>query len=199
MKHRKHRGPPWHDFWNHAPPGRSPHEWRAMFEQFLGEPPEDHWMFGGRRFRPWQMGEWVFNPFVSMALSKGGGLLPLYVLHLLNQKSRYGNELMTLITERTGHGWVTNPGAVYPLLNELEEQGLILGGWDDLTRRTVRHYTITDAGRDELDRLRAVMKPKLKEALEVLHDMLDDLDDMATDIHDSRNDTPGSEKGSDDE
>jgi hypothetical protein len=34
-------------------------------------------------------------------------------------------------------------------------------------------------GRDELDRLKAVMRPKLREALEVLKDMLDDLEEDA--------------------
>jgi PadR family transcriptional regulator PadR len=177
MPGRRSRGPHWQNFWKHGPPMGDPHAWRVVFEQFLGQPPEDHWMFGGRRFRPWQMGEWVFNPFVAMALSKGGGLLPLYVLHLLDQSPRYGNELMTLIEERTAGGWGTNPGAIYPLLNDLEEQGFVTGEWEDPERRTVRRYTITEAGREELARLKAVMRPKLHEALEVLKDMLEDLEE----------------------
>ena len=189
MKRRK--GPPWRNFWAHESLPPDPRAWREAFEQFLGQPLEDHWMFGGRRFRPWQMGVAFFNPFVSMALSKGGGLLPLYVLHLLDQGSRYGNELMTLIEERTEGGWVTNPGAIYPLLNDLEEQGLITGEWDDPDRRTVRHYAITGAGRDELDRLKAVMRPKLREALEVLKDMLDDLNDEETEVAEERDDSNG--------
>lgn len=186
-RHRRH-GPPWHDFWEHGPPGHDPHAWREMFERFLGQPPEHHWMFGGRRFKPWQVGEPFFNPFVAMALSKGGGLLPLYVLHLIAQKPRYGNELMSLIEDRTSGAWGTNPGAIYPLLNELEEQSLITGEWEDPDRRTVRRYTITRAGRDELDRLKAVMRPKLHEAIEVLKDMLDDLEDM--DLDDDTEDEP---------
>jgi len=150
-----------------------------MFEQFLGQPPEEHWMFGRRRFRPWLMGETVFNPFVAMALSKGGGLLPLYVLHLLESEPRYGNELMSLIAERTRGAWGTNPGAIYPLLNDLEAHGLIRGEWDDPRRRTVRRYTLTEQGREELVRLKAVMRPKLREGIEVLLDILDEIDDEA--------------------
>lgn len=171
MRRRRH---PWHDFWQHGP--HDPNAWREMFAQFLGQPPEQHWMFGGRRFKPWQMGEAFFNPFVAIVLSKGGGLLPLYVLHLLDQQPRYGNELMSMIEKRTAGGWATNPGAIYPLLDDLEEQRLIAGEWADPDKRTVRRYTITDAGRDELDRLKAVMRPKLREALEVLKDMLEDLE-----------------------
>ena len=170
-------GPPRRDFWQHGPPMPDPHAWRAMFEEFFGQPLEDHWMFGGRRFKPWQVGEAIFNPFVAMALSKGGGLLPLYVLHLLEAEPRYGNEIMSLIEERTGGAWGTNPGAIYPLLNDLEDQEFITGEWSDPARRTVRRYHLTEAGREELDRLKAVMRPKLREALEVLRDVLDELED----------------------
>jgi DNA-binding PadR family transcriptional regulator len=175
---KRHTGPPWANFWQHGPPPADPHAWRKLLEQVLGQPPENHWMFGGRRFRPWLVGEPFFNPFVAMVLSKGGGLLPLYVLYLLGEEPRYGNELMSLINDRTGGGWGMNPGAIYPLLNELEDQGLVAGEWEDPDRRTVRRYTITAAGREELDRLKAVMRPRLREALEVLKDMLDDLDDV---------------------
>ena len=177
MSRRRHKHRHRRDFWQHGPPWHEPHAWRAEFEEFLGQPPEDHWMFGGRRFRPWQMGEAIFNPFVAMALSKGGGLLPLYVLHLLDQGPHYGNELMGLITERTGGGWGTNPGAIYPLLNQLEGQGFIRGEWEDPERRTVRRYALTEAGDDELARLKAVMQPRLREAIDVLRALLDDLED----------------------
>ncbi len=111
-----------------------------------------------------------------MALSKGGGLLPLVVLHLIADEPQYGNAIMAEIEERTGGAWGTNPGAIYPLLTDLEEQGLVTGEWDDPDRRTVRRYAITDRGLDELERLKAVMQPKLKEAITVLKDILDDLD-----------------------
>jgi PadR family transcriptional regulator PadR len=176
----KRRGHHRNDFWQHGAPRPDPDAWRDLFERFLGQPPEDHWMFGGRRFRPWQMGVAFFNPFVSTMLSKGGGLLPLYVLHLLDQQARYGNELMNLIEARTAGGWVTNPGAIYPLLDDLEEQGLVAGEWEDPDKRTVRRYSLTEAGREQLDQLKAVMRPKLREALEVLKDMLEDLEDETT-------------------
>lgn len=188
----RRRGPhgPGRDFWHHhGPPGPpNPRAWREAFAEFLGEAPEEHWMFGGRRFRPWLMGEAGFNPFVAMALSKGGGLLPLYVLHLIAQEPRYGNALMTAIEERTGGAWGTNPGAIYPLLNDMEEHGLIEGDWEDPDRRTVRRYTITARGREELDRLKAVMRPRLQEALDVLSDVLDDLDSTSSEGDDAAGD-----------
>jgi DNA-binding PadR family transcriptional regulator len=153
--------------------------WRRFFSEYLGVAPEHHWLFGGRRFRPWFSGRWgppnLFNPFVSVVMSKGGGLLSLYVLHLLTEKPRYGNDIMRQIQERTGGQWGSNPGAVYPLLSALEERGLVEGTWEDVRKRTRRIYSLTPAGHQELDRLRDVIRPKLQEAISVLRDLYDDL------------------------
>jgi DNA-binding PadR family transcriptional regulator len=108
-------------------------------------------------------------------LSKGGGLLSLYVLHLLSEKPRYGNDIMREIEERTQGRWGSNPGAVYPLLSVMEESGFVNGAWEDPTKRTRRVYSLTPAGRQEMDRLKEVIRPKLEEAISVLRDLLDDL------------------------
>ena len=149
--------------------------WREFFHDFMGAWPEQHWAFGGRRFNPWHQGIDAFNPFVASLLSKGGGLLPLYVLHLLAQKPRYGNELMEIITERTGGQWVANPGAIYPLMNDLEKQGLVIGDWEDPRKRTVRIYRLTSAGEQEMERLKAIVRPKLVEAIEAMQKLASDL------------------------
>ena len=119
--------------------------------------PEEHWIFGGRRFSPWHQGIDTFNPFVATLLSKGGGLLPLYVLHLVAQKPRYGNEIMDLLAERTNGQWVSNPGAIYPLLTLLENEGFIEGKWEDPEKRTVRIYTITPTGQAEVARIKMIV------------------------------------------
>lgn len=155
-------------------------EWEAHFADHLGMPPQKHWLFGGRRFKPWFSRRWgppaLFNPFVAELLSKGGGLLPLYVLHLLAQKPRYGNDIMRAIGERTHGRWASNPGAVYPLLNAMEDRGLVEGDWEDADKRTRRIYRLTPEGQDEYERLKDVMRPKLEEAINVLRDLYDDLD-----------------------
>lgn len=149
--------------------------WREFFHNYMGTWPENHWAFRGRRFNPWHQGKDAFNPLVASLLSKGGGLLPLYVLHLLAQQPRYGNEIMEKLSERTNGQWVANPGAIYPLMTVLEEQGFIIGKWEDPVKRTVRIYEITELGKKELPRLKAVVLPKLEETLEVLENMADDL------------------------
>ena len=75
--HRKRRGRRRHDFWHEWREERSRHwkdgkhpkaryraqKWREFFHAFMGEYPEDHWAFRGRRFNPWRQGEDAFNPF----------------------------------------------------------------------------------------------------------------------------------------
>ena len=155
---------------------RRANHWRTFFHEYMGAWPEEHWALSGRRFNPWRQGDAAFNPLVANLLSKGGGLLALYVLHLLAERPHYGNELMEAISQRTGGGWAANPGAIYPLINVLEEQGLVKGAWEDDRKRTVRHYELTETGRIELDRLRAIFKPKLHEAIEVLQALAGDLE-----------------------
>lgn len=163
----------------HAAPPRAEvrHAWREFFRAHLGNAPENHWLFKGRRFTPWQQGDEDFNPFVSSLLSRGSGLLPVYVLHLLAQKPRYGNEIMTIISMRTGSQWQANPGAIYPLMMQLENRGFITGEWEDPRKRTTRIYSITPEGVDELENLKTILVPKLDAAREVLVRLTADLTD----------------------
>jgi DNA-binding PadR family transcriptional regulator len=153
--------------------------WRDHVAEFLGIAPEKHWLFRGRRFKPWFSGSWgppsMFNPFVAVVMSKGGGLLSLYVLHLLEEKPRYGNDIMREIEERTQGRWGSNPGAIYPMLSVMEERGLIVGEWEDPDKRTRRVYQLTPEGHRELARLKEVMRPKLEEAIHVLRTLHEDL------------------------
>jgi DNA-binding PadR family transcriptional regulator len=115
------------------------------------------------------------NPFVGLVLSKGGGLLPLYVLHLLSGKPRYGNDIMHELEERSGGTWSSNPGAVYPLLRSLERHGLLSGEWEDPDKRTRRVYRLTEQGQREYAELKQMMKPGLEEALGVLRTLYAEL------------------------
>jgi DNA-binding PadR family transcriptional regulator len=176
QRHYRHEH---HEAWRNQPGQNPPPEevqaWREFFHRSTGDWPENHWIFGGRRFSPWHQGMDSFNPFVASLLSKGGGLLPLYVLHLIARKPRYGNEIMDILAEGTNGQWVSNPGAVYPLLTLLERQGFISGQWEDPDKRTVRIYAITPEGRKELDRIRAVVMPKIEETIKVLQEFLQEL------------------------
>ena len=47
------------------------------------------------------------------------------VLLLLAEEPMHGYQLMQAIAERSGGTWTPSPGAIYPTLNQLEDEGLV--------------------------------------------------------------------------
>lgn len=88
-------------------------------------------------------------------------VFPLLVLHLVDREPAYGNRLIEEIEEITQGVITVNPNTMYPLLRDLEGRGLIEGAWEHPDRRTRRFYSITDAGREEYERLRNQLGPFL--------------------------------------
>lgn len=68
------------------------------------------------------------------------------VLLLLEEQPMHGYQLMQGIAERTGGAWSPSPGAVYPTINQLEDEGLVTVT-ADAGRKLV---TLTDAGHEYL-------------------------------------------------
>jgi DNA-binding PadR family transcriptional regulator len=88
-------------------------------------------------------------------------IFPLLVLHLIAREPQYGNRLIEEI-ERITEGVISvNPNTIYPLLRQLEADGMIKGDWEHPDRRTRRYYSITPAGRREQRRLREEIEPFL--------------------------------------
>jgi DNA-binding PadR family transcriptional regulator len=64
------------------------------------------------------------------------------LLLLLAEQPMHGYQLMQAITERTSGAWRPSPGAIYPTLSQLEDEGLI----DTLAQGGRKLATLTDAG-----------------------------------------------------
>jgi PadR family transcriptional regulator PadR len=92
------------------------------------------------------------------------GLLRLLVLHLCGQAPCYGNQLMERIAELSGGLVAVNPNTMYPLLRQLEADGLIAGEWEHPERRSRRFYRLTVAGEAERARLAGEVGPRLDAA-----------------------------------
>src|SRR5919107_1401293 len=67
------------------------------------------------------------------------------VLLLLAEQPMHGYQLMQAISERSGGRWTPSPGAIYPTINQLEDEGLV-GVTADAGRKLA---TLTDAGREQ--------------------------------------------------
>jgi PadR family transcriptional regulator, regulatory protein PadR len=88
-------------------------------------------------------------------------ILPLLVLHLIDQGPSYGNQLMDRIGAMTAGVLSVNPNTMYPLLRQLESRGLIEGQWEHPERRSRRYYSLTAEGRTEYGRLVEEVRPFL--------------------------------------
>jgi PadR family transcriptional regulator PadR len=88
-------------------------------------------------------------------------VFPLLVLHLITREPAYGNRLIEEIEEMTQGVISVNPNTMYPLLREMEGEGLIEGRWELPDRRTRRYYSITPAGRRQYKRLLGEVEPFL--------------------------------------
>ncbi|MGH3751813.1 MAG: PadR family transcriptional regulator [Pseudonocardiaceae bacterium] len=64
------------------------------------------------------------------------------LLLLLAEQPMHGYQLMQAITERTSGAWRPSPGAVYPTLGQLQDEGLI----DTVAQGGRKLATLTDAG-----------------------------------------------------
>jgi PadR family transcriptional regulator PadR len=99
------------------------------------------------------------DPFVGELRRRQ--ILPLLVLHLINEGPSYGNQLMERIGGMTAGVLSVNPNTMYPLLRRLESRGLIEGQWEHPERRSRRYYSLTKEGREEYARLVEEVRPFL--------------------------------------
>ena len=82
-------------------------------------------------------------------------------MHLMSDGPSYGNQLMDRISQMTEGVLSVNPNTMYPLLRQLESQGLIEGRWEHPERRSRRYYSLTPSGKKEYRRLRKEVRPFL--------------------------------------
>jgi DNA-binding PadR family transcriptional regulator len=66
---------------------------------------------------------------------------------LLGEEPMHGYQLMQAIADRSGGRWTPSPGAIYPTINQLEDEGLV-----SVTAEAGRKLvTLTDAGREYVE------------------------------------------------
>src|SRR6266851_2298971 len=103
---------------------------------------------GQRQGGPGPWGHWWPGPPGSPRGPRAGrGDVRAAILALLREGPRNGYQIMSEIEERSGGAWRPSPGAVYPALSQLADEGLIAGD-ESGGRRT---YSLTDAGRSYVE------------------------------------------------
>jgi DNA-binding PadR family transcriptional regulator len=71
------------------------------------------------------------------------------ILSLVKEAPRHGYEIISEIEQRSNGAWKPSPGSIYPTLQALEDQGLVVGS-DSEGKRV---YSITEAGDEYLENL----------------------------------------------
>ncbi len=117
--------------------------WRRMHsvEGFMRHGRHGRGWFGGGEWPgmgPWGRGSRFFDT----------GEVRLAMLSLLESGPKHGYQLIKDLEERSGGLYRASAGAVYPNLQQLEDEGLVTSETQD----GKRVYTLTDAGRAELER-----------------------------------------------
>jgi DNA-binding PadR family transcriptional regulator len=84
----------------------------------------------------------------------GPGDLRLVLMALIEERPRHGYELMRAIEEAFGGAYSPSPGAIYPTLGLLEDEGLLSSAADPGGKRV---YSLTEAGKAWLDENRAAV------------------------------------------
>ena len=90
----------------------------------------------------------------GMGRKLASGDLQLLILKLLDEKSRYGYEIIKELDERSKGFYVPSPGMVYPALTYLEEIGHATVEADGARKL----YQITDAGKEHLESNRSTVE-----------------------------------------
>ncbi len=95
----------------------------------------------------------VINSFIR----DFGGLI---ILWILNKKRLYGNAIINKINNfyHDKDKKITGSSRIYPKLHDLEDNGLIKGIWENRGRQRIKYYEITDKGRNELLRVKKIIK-----------------------------------------
>lgn len=102
-------------------------------------------------------------------------LFSAVLLHLIAQKPDHGYGIMDRMEAVCGEVMTAGTNRIYPALQRLEEQGLILGRWDHPSKRMRRIYSMTPHGFDELAKMEQQLHPLLDSFVAsagALHDLL---------------------------
>lgn len=95
------------------------------------------------------------------------GVISYLVLELLDERPRYGYEILKEITEISGGHWEPSYGSVYPILYKFEEEG-----WAERIEREDepdrKYFELTEDGRKKLKRKREEISTNGREFADVI-------------------------------
>lgn len=79
------------------------------------------------------------------------GFICLHILHHADKEPFFGS---WMIEELAEHGYKLSPGTLYPILHNLENEGLLLHYNENFAGKIRKYYSITKTGKEELNEAR---------------------------------------------
>ncbi|PRY15297.1 PadR family transcriptional regulator [Kineococcus rhizosphaerae] len=130
-----------------------PGGWGGQFEHARGHRPGGGGPFGGfGPGFPFDLGGFGFEGRGRGGPGRGGGRRPrgdvrAAVLVLLGEGPSNGYRIIGEVTRRSEGEWKPSPGSVYPILQQLQDEGLVAADPAD-----PKQFTLTDEGRAYVER-----------------------------------------------
>lgn len=85
---------------------------------------------------------------IERELMRGAG--PVAVLKLLESGPKYGYELVETLSKSSDGVLAMGQSTLYPLLYNLEAQGIVRAEWRDAPSRSRKYYALTPKGKKRL-------------------------------------------------
>ncbi len=112
------------------------------------------------------------GPGYGFGRRAGRGDIRAAILALLGEQPMHGYQIIQELAERTGGVWRPSPGSVYPTLQQLEDEELVLETASESGKRV---YELTDTGREQAAGTPApwtAVADESDDALVALHDLV---------------------------
>jgi DNA-binding PadR family transcriptional regulator len=127
---------------------------------------------GGHRGSPFGRGDEMFRggfPRGRQRLRRGD--VRAAVLVLLDESPRNGYQIIQELSERSNGAWRPSPGSVYPILQQLEDEGLV----EIVSTDSGKTYNLTASGKALVEKDRAALGKPWETAAADVSDATSDL------------------------
>ncbi len=91
------------------------------------------------------------------------GFVKVHILYHAEKEPIFGQDFHQ---ELQRHGYALSYGTLYPIFHKLEAQGYLVSTRENVKGKVRRYYTITDAGREILEKAKTQAKELVDELFE---------------------------------
>lgn len=96
------------------------------------------------------------------------GSMAMLILSLLEEKDRYGYEMIEALREKSQNVFELKAGTLYPLLHGLEEKNFVSCYEQEVVGKVRKYYSLTATGRKRLEEKKEEWKVYAKTVTDVL-------------------------------